>query len=347
MSQLQAQVSSTSDHTQPPERLLTTSPFFPPQEATNYGTQSSTDTGQVLYNGGQHSTPYATEAHTRTWKPIEPEIIYSLPMPPKRNLPFHKRGEANQIRCSSASDIPALPKPTPTPVTRSNSTVEPKQVASTKTPVPTSKPPKKRVAQRKAPLSTKLVQEVADTQEPITNIVKEQPISGTIIAQDEPSPLAAKSATAVRPASAASRLQSKATVTKKRPAAAVPIRPSSVAKRPKMVDQGTQTQTLSGRDHTIAANSTTSTEISGHVHREASLSPPPESYLKLLDTFVTKYKARPAPKELWEAPGYAEADEDERQNLLNTFICDNLENPEFLQLCQDTERSWRKIGLGI
>ena len=67
----------------------------------------------------------------------------------------------------------------------------------------------------------------------------------------------------------------------------------------------------------------------------------------LLDTFITKHKSRSAPKELWETAGYADADEEQRLIILNDFICENLENRDFLQLCQDTEKAWRRVGLGM
>jgi hypothetical protein len=66
-----------------------------------------------------------------------------------------------------------------------------------------------------------------------------------------------------------------------------------------------------------------------------------------LDAFITKHNPQPKAKELWESPGYAEADEEHRQTMLNDFICENLDNADFLQLCRDAEFSWRRIGLGM
>lgn len=116
-----------------------------------------------------------------------------------------------------------------------------------------------------------------------------------------------------------------------------------------MVDQGTQTQTLSGRDHTVGHRRRTSTsdEVPKLVRDVPSPPSPPENFLDDIDAFVTKHKARSAAKELWEAPGYDEMDDERRYTLLNDFICKNLENAEFLQLCQDTEKAWRRIGLGM
>jgi hypothetical protein len=66
-----------------------------------------------------------------------------------------------------------------------------------------------------------------------------------------------------------------------------------------------------------------------------------------IDAFITKHNPQPKAKELWESPGYAEADEEHRQTMLNDFICENLDNADFLQLCRDAEFAWRRIGLGM
>lgn len=301
---------------------------------TSLSAHTSLDVSQPIYNGGQGLIPIRSEAEGM--KQSEPDSIYKLSMPPKRDLPFPKPRQTSQARCSSASGVPVLPKSTP--VVRANSTGKPKQAPIEKASTPIPKPTKKRVAQRKAP-SNKPAQEAPIIEESLPSAVEDRPSSVIATAEDEPSPLAAKSAAAVRPASAASGLQSKATAIKKRPAASAPVRPSSVAKRLKMVDQSTQTQPLSVSNINVAANST--------AREQVSPGSPPENYLKMLDNFVTKHRARPAPKELWEAPAYAESDEEARQILLNEFICDNLDNADFLQLCQDAERSWRRIGLGM
>jgi hypothetical protein len=152
--------------------------------------------------------------------------------------------------------------------------------------------------------------------------------------------LAAKSTTLLsRSPSEASGLVSKATAATKKRTAPV-ARPSS-PKRPKMVDQATQTQTLSGRDHSASQR-----KVPGIVP-ELVVDPasPPDTYLDVLDAFVAKHRDRPALKELWETPGYADADQEHRDKILNDFVCENLENPDFIQLCQDTEISWRRIGL--
>jgi hypothetical protein len=259
-------------------------------------------------------------------------------MPPRRELPFPKLRDGDRGRASSTSDLPSLPKPTPLRKADSPAEVTPstgKTAKDVSTPAP--KPAKKRAAPRKPPAKKTPEEKLPPEKRPEATATAESDADGVAGAQeDEVSPLAAKS-NAARP-STASGLQSKAATTKKRPA---PARPSSSAKKPKMVDQGTQTQTLSGRDHTTALE-----PVSDNAPL-APPAPPPQSYLDMLDAFVTTHRSRPAPRELWERPGYAEAGDEQRQAMLSDFICENLENADFLKLCEDTEKSWQRIGLGM
>ena len=270
----------------------------------------------------------------------------NLLVPPKRILPFPKPREVSTQHSASISDLdPLLPKPTQVSCPGSAD-------LATKTPIPVAKPIKKRVAQRKPAVAE--VPEIAESPSPQRGSNINAPASQP---SEEPSPLAAKSAAAAsRPSSAASTLQSKVAPKKR----AAPGRPASATKRPKMIDQATQTQTLSGRDHTSALQSFRNEEpptpaIDAPSSRSTPAPPPfpappplpPVSYLDAVDAFVTKNKARPAPQELWERPGYAEADVEERHLLLNTFICENLGNKDFIQLCEDTANAWRRIGLGM
>ena len=272
-----------------------------------------------------------------------------LTIPPKRELPFPKPREIRP-RSVSISEFSPLPKPTPMCRPKSASlTTKDQAIDQTKDtdPTPVTKATKKRVAQRKST--------IVKPPEIVESLPPGQPnrvdaATSHASPQDEPSPLAAKSiAAASRPTSAASALQSKAAAPKKR---APPARSSSAAKRPRMIDQCTQTEMISDRDlanalHTIRKESA-SAPIVAQLTPTSVPAPailPPESYLDAIDAFVTEHKARPAPKELWEQPGWAEADEEERQMLLNDFICENLENKDFLQLCEDTAVAWRRIGL--
>jgi hypothetical protein len=340
-SQRSSQDRSLSERAQCPERQLTESPFFEPQDRSPEKGESTTrerSTSIHIYDR-QDSDP-----QTLTSDAFGAGEGLNLWVPPKRILPFPKLREVSMQRSASISDLPALPKPTP--ISRPGSANLP-----TKPPTPVPKPTKKRVAQRKPPVVK--ISEIARSP-PLEKGGNADAAASQTMPQDEPSPLAAKSAAATpRPASASSALQSKAAPKKR----AAPARPTSASKRPKMVDQATQTQTLSGRDHTSALLSFRNEEPPPPIAAPTPCStpapppqappPPPESYLDAVDAFVTKHKARPPLQELWERPGYAEADVEQRHLLLNNFICENLENKDFLQLCEDTANAWRRIGLGI
>lgn len=161
----------------------------------------------------------------------------------------------------------------------------------------------------------------------------------------EISPLAAKSLTTTAPA-ASSGLQSKECVTKRR--SSTPSNAPQTVKRLKMVSQGTQTQTISGRDHTagiVKAPFNDVTENSNGVYPE--LNPLLATCWRELFAFIKKDEAPLVTKELWEIPGYADGDEDARDTMLNDFICANLANEDFRKLCEDIEHAWRRIGLGM
>jgi hypothetical protein len=190
-------------------------------------------------------------------------------------------------------------------------------------------------------------------------MVKEVSVGDRTARGDELSPLAVKSAAASRPMLAAPGLQSKAATIKKRtpPISTLPI--AKVPKTCKMLDQSTQTQTLSGRDHTsaigVARRSQSDEELSSGVDATTQThvlppTPPVENYLNLVDEYMTTHASRPIPQiELWEEPGWTEGDEEQRKIILNTFLCDCIEDEKFLQLCKDIDNSWRKMnfeGLG-
>lgn len=319
-------------------RLLSASPFFssPPITETP---------GYLTFGRPLTDDPFTTivDSQRPASTPAEHSYIHSIWIPPKRELPFPKPKDNSNAE-TAVTELPPLPKPKilPKPIlsARSNSAEKaaPDNGIQNSTPV-VRLAPKKRVAQRKAP-----VVKSTDSNESKQNPSQETVLGGFPIRDvgehGEPSPLAAKSA-ASRPSSATAGLVSKAAPLKKRTSA--PMRPASSNKRPRRVDQGTQTQTLSGRDHTV----THKAAPIALPDLTAESTPNPESYLDALEAFVTKHKARPAPKEYWERPGYAEADDEHRQMMLNDFICENLENAEFLKLCEDAGNAWRRIGLGL
>ncbi|KAK0121167.1 hypothetical protein ONS96_011347 [Cadophora gregata f. sp. sojae] len=362
--QLQTERANKSDSLTFGSRTFSTSPFFPILPATTSQSSdpfrsdsmsiSQKDISSNITIPPRADSPTSRPSFTSTKlqdlmipprrqlpfdRPVStPADLQSLTVPPTRESPFSPPDLAP--RSSSAIDLPPLPKPTP--ITKANITNLDNLGTSSGSAIVA---PIKRVAQRK-PRALKAANPSALS--PLKTVTREMVVTPPLTRiEDAPSPLAAKSAALSRPASAASGLVSKATapITKRVPA---PIRPPSSTKRQKMIDQSTQTQTLSGRDHTVKEKlAVTNNFLEDAAALTPKLAAPPQLFLNDLDTFVANHRDRAVPQEIWQMPGYAEADAERRQVLLDDFICQNLENADFLQLCADTEVAWRRIGLGM
>lgn len=362
--QMQSSQQLGPERTSSTERDLTASPFFVSRHTTAPSNivptvQRFTEPLPESQNAPTYvatSQAESTQAESQSQQLDSLERITSVMfdnlrnnvLPPRRVLPF-----ATEKRSYSADLPSAIPKSAP--LARSESTMQPTKSANVVLATPAPKPTKRRVAQRKGPLAKLVEEEVPDVAQGVANnelsVVNLKPATtATSSQEDQPSPLAAKSAAALaRPGSAPSGLPTKATAAAPRKRAP-PARQASAAKRGKMVDTSTQTQTISGRDHTSALQLVEPNVASKTVEKPppvpAPVSPPPESYQQMVDNFVSKNKHRPAPIELWQTPGYSTMDEDQRQSLLNDFICDNLENEDFITLCEDMDKSWRRtLGL--
>jgi hypothetical protein len=272
-------------------------------------------------------------------------------IPPKRELPFKRPRSSGDILASTEGGLPSFSKATIVPRSTSVGRKTPIQeiaiLGPTAAPEITTTPkfsPKKRAVQRKA--------STIQPTSPVSQIDKIATVDNELVmnhvprTEDEVSTLTPKNSIPLaRSSSALPAVVSKAAPPKKRN---ITPRPSLVNKRPKMVDQSTQTQ-LSPTSHNQSARIVTSNiEVNNATEGIPLLMPPPESYLNIVDEFVTKYKDRPAPgksSELWETPGYDEMGEEQRLDMINDYLCRNLENPQFLKLCEDVEHSWRRIGL--
>lgn len=283
-------------------------------------------------------------------------------LPPVRDPP--KRPQSSGAIKSRTPTLAPIPEVSPV----SKQTLAPRKPSANKmaahvippavTPIP---PPKKRVAQRKSSAKPKATEEQSATSAPIepapkTNTTEAQedasPLaskSSTSNVHEDVSPLAAKSAAIVRPASVPVGLASKAAPPAKKRAAPA-SRPTSAEKRKKMVDQCTQTLPIENRPTPATPKAASSVIVPELVANVLSPVSPPESYLATVDNFITKYKDRPAPltpvrpMEVWESPGYAEMDDEQRMELVNDFLCRSLQDANFIKLCQDMEHSWRRIG---
>lgn len=80
--------------------------------------------------------------------------------------------------------------------------------------------------------------------------------------------------------------------------------------------------------------------------------------MQRLDHWVRKYHDQipaPAPKPVAipattnqeSLAAYAAQPESERLAALDEMICDCLEDENFVKLCEDVEKSWKRVGLGF
>ncbi|KAL2069517.1 hypothetical protein VTL71DRAFT_14196 [Oculimacula yallundae] len=325
--QLQTQQMNDGEGSASRPRLLSfsRSPFF---EAAQNTPSKSNDDSQDPFSTSEphpsriHSTFDNMVAPPRRELPFErpsstPASVQDFTIPPRRDLPFSRPEPTS--RPSSALDLPPLPKPTPVVISK-------QATDNAKTTGTVKAAPVKRVAQRKAPIAKDVRESSSKAVSPLKSLTFETTIEPPMMREDEPSPLAAKSAAASRPASAASGLVSKAIIPPKK-RVATPNLPLPSAKRPKM--------DIMPADDSVPETDPAPSAPTTH-----------ESYLNDLDAFVASHMARPAPKELRQMPGYAEADTDRRHAMLDDFICQNLQDPDFLKLCDDMDNAWRRIGLG-
>lgn len=239
-------------------------------------------------------------------------------IPPRRELPFLKDRAISKPSRKSVVEPSDLPGPIAAPAVQ-----EP-------APPSTIKPPPK-VTKRVAQRNTKKKLAVQDNHELDSPSASGQANAMSTIPEEESTPASETSATLSK------------VVPMKRPSSAMNSQPLQV-KRPKMIDQSTQTQTLSGRDHTTSVRALQ--DSAGNNARRDST--PPSNVLDQIDEFVETHKSRPAPVvDPWQTPRYADAPEEERRAMVNDWICNNLENEDFRKLCEDVDNSWRRIGLGF
>ncbi|KAJ5040919.1 uncharacterized protein L3040_005478 [Drepanopeziza brunnea f. sp. 'multigermtubi'] len=366
--QTQAQSQKLAELAEAKSRLISSSSFSPsPSTATR-----SLDQGLAnpFWAPPNSQRPSSTPAESydlppRRVLPFDPSRRLSsavdlpaLPKPTPVSKPGARMATSNENPSDPEPMLASKPSPkkvaneeksqVPKPAPMSALACSPKKATHSKeTPVPIPVPATKRVAQRKAPTAKPPAKPAAiantDDHSPIRPTTQETVFTPPVPHEDEPSPLAAKSAAAAaaaasaRPASAASGLISKANAPARKRTPG-PVRPASNNKRPKMVNASTQTQEAPTIQERVKEK--------GPDMAPSDLAPP-NTFLNEIDAFLTKHKARPPPKELWKIPAYQEASEEDRHMMINDFICENLENPDFLQLCEDMETAWRRIGLGM
>ena len=69
------------------------------------------------------------------------------------------------------------------------------------------------------------------------------------------------------------------------------------------------------------------------------------THLDRIESVTSPGATRPLPEATNSLAGYAAQSDEDRLAALDTFICQKLMDDDFLKLCEDVERSWRRIGL--
>ncbi|OBT69312.1 hypothetical protein VE03_01198 [Pseudogymnoascus sp. 23342-1-I1] len=360
-----------------PQRDSTKSPTSQqPQDGSKMRRSATTTQFAPSQNGGynkehlqlgrQSSLSFST-IRPMSAPAVGDDLRVSQWIPPKRELPFQKSKDPKKVLETtqklnkvSENDTMLHSKSTGAPGNLINKTVLPNKHGEQQV---------KRAAVRRTntPPTSKLssVVEVPDSDE------ETQPVNAhrnSALWEEEPSPLASKSAAITRP-STPPGLKSKAIASRKRSNEATPK--WALAKRVKMISSSTQTQTLSGRDHTAAMSraSTITAEpvlpapvtalVTAPVTDPTPTVPvpgpapdpsppkviseakgPTEGFMDELGHFVAKYGGRRKPVEIWEVSGWDKATKEERHSMTETWLCDQLEDPSFMELCK---RNWRGI----
>jgi hypothetical protein len=310
----------------------------------------------------------------------EPKDDFRNWLPPKRHLPFPRSRTASRSSNlateysdnDSCGTEPAVPR---VPINRQLQSMT-KDLDSNRGPFYCKPKSGSRPTQLRAAEGTASVTKSANCQ--VANIERQDNLreseSSTVYGRiEDVSPVAvAGSAVAAIYAPLTPSLQTNAASSKRISELIEEEETSRLTKRIKMVDAGCQTQTSSGRQHTAgmrksvveittaAHQDLTSTKDKNpqsqsvgaeDVHKEThsmQCLPPeglPSTVLAQIDEFISSHRARPAPREVWESPGWASITQENRHDMLNDFICDNLTNDGFLQLCKDMEIAWRRIAL--
>lgn len=263
--------------------------------------------------------------------PTENEICLGLTIPPKRQLPFATVKDSSRSKSVSLADTNRLVQ---TPKQRKRPLEDfiggnPSNGSTT----PTTKPTKRRVASRKG---TAHLPEFNDPSSKVCPL-KESSASDTLDVPMRTEKLPLHEVMSIITPTISDLLPSKLHAEGN----SARQQPLSVLKTPmalKMVNKSTQTQTLSGRDHTAALKPALNASV---VDLQSTL-PKALALQEDLDLIVSRYSSG---SRVNLPPNYNDVPDDKRHKMLNDFIIKNLENDDFLKLVEDMEASWRRIGL--
>ncbi|KAF7890883.1 uncharacterized protein EAF01_010692 [Botrytis porri] len=257
--------------------------------------------------------------------PTENDICLGLPIPPKRQLPFATVKDSLRSKSVSLADSSRhvqAPQQRKRPLENFI-----REGPSNESIAPVRKPAKRRVASRKG---TKHLPEInGPSSEAFSS--KDSLASDTlgVPIQTGKSPLL-EAGSITKPTVSDSLPSKVQTEGIKAGQQSVPT--------PKMADRSTQTQTLSGRDHTAAPKPASNAPV---VDLQSRL---PTAFVLQgdLDLVMSRYSSG---SRVNLPPNYNDLPDDKRHKLINDFIIKNLENDDFLKLSEDMDVSWRRMGL--
>lgn len=63
-----------------------------------------------------------------------------------------------------------------------------------------------------------------------------------------------------------------------------------------------------------------------------------------LGHIFAKYGGKCKPVALWEISGWEMATGEERDSVTESWICEKIEDPSFMEMCKHVDKVWKKIG---
>jgi hypothetical protein len=263
--------------------------------------------------------------------PNEHDSYFNLPLPPKRELPFLTFNGKNciQPRPASTSEPRTVALSRKRPLDESTDHEAAPLIGTT---FSAKTATKRRVASRKPSIQKKNCTVPSNNGNSAPQEVVNDTLTTATLGGDISLTTGSYAGLLESSSSKPSKLVTKQTATQERceehhstPAA--------------MVNSATQTQTLSGRDHTAAVRvSQPVSTVDASTNTTA-----PSHFQDDLELFLKKHRDT---SQIELPPHYNEAPDDVRNRMINEFICQNLENDSFLKLVRDMEVSWRRLGFG-
>ncbi|QSZ36292.1 hypothetical protein DSL72_007418 [Monilinia vaccinii-corymbosi] len=342
------------------QRLFTESPLFEPRAGDHLSsgsTLSSSVNGTIKYKSYEHGTvpdgfgslenrPLSLPTDYPTFSalakrpmslPTEHDIFFGLPIPPKRQLPFSTAKGSLKL----APITPEIANFTVQAVNRlkrplEDDTLDNRVATEVSTSTKTSN--KRLAASRKGIIHLPEAADSPSRMFPSTKRLGGYDGLDISVQTEESSSFAAKSFDIPTAPGLPSKLQLKGVAVRQPNVSTPPSDPKPL----KMVDGSTQTQTLSGRDHTAALQPTHSASALQPSSKSSTALEPPPLLQKDMDSFLSEHSSR---SKISLPSNYSDVPDDVRHKMLNDFIVANLENEDFLKLAEDMEASLRRIGL--